>query len=71
MVILLTTGLFETDLILVLGLLVLDKELQAFFPYLRLNMTATAVAFLSLFPIRFGAFVLGVIRLANHFRFAV
>jgi hypothetical protein len=64
-------GYSTTNLIIILRFLVLNEELQALLPDLGLDVPTTAVAFPDLVIILFRTFVLGVIRLADHFRFAV
>jgi hypothetical protein len=60
-------------LVIVLRLLVLYKKFQPFLPDLRLDVTAAPVAFLNLGFLILStlAFFLRLIRLTDHFRFAV
>lgn len=65
-------SLVYTNLIVILCLLIMKKQLQALFPDLWLDMAATTVTFLWLLILTFSTIILRrFIRFAYHFCFAV
>lgn len=61
----------NTNLIVILRLFVLHEKFQTFLPDLWLDMAATAVTLLGLLVLRTIAFILRLIRFANHFCLAM
>ena len=62
--------MFCTNLVFVLGALVLHKQLQTFFPDERLGSAASTMALLWLISVGVVVLILGLVRLADHFPLA-